>query len=138
MLFTSFNSMAILGGSKTTCRRRAEVTPHEERERAQRFRNNVDALELLARQIDGTRDAIEANSPDVLTTFTTAINQQLGLELGRFLEGGDSVRASIAKLGEQIQASRKVGKEKLPEQANNLSKADQGQSSETPSLPRSN
>ena len=88
----------------------------QERERAQRFRNNVDALELLARQIDGTRDAIEAGSPDILTTFTTAINQQLGLELGRFLEGGDSVRASIAKLGEQIEASRKVGKDKPPAQ----------------------
>jgi hypothetical protein len=89
----------------------------QERERAQRFRNNVDALELLARQIDGTRDAIRGGSPDVLTTFTTAINQQLGLELGRFLEGGDSVRASIAKLGEQIEASRKTGKDKPPAQA---------------------
>src|SRR5262249_17898527 len=79
----------------------------QERERAQRFRNNVDALELLARQIDGTRDAVAGGSTDVLTTFTTAINQQLALELGRFLEGGDSIRTSIAKLGEQIEASRK-------------------------------
>ena len=90
----------------------------QERERAQRFRNNVDALELLARQIDNTRDAITQGSSDVLTTFTTAINQQLALELGRFLEGGDSIKASIAKLGEQIDANRKASQDKTENKDN--------------------
>lgn len=79
----------------------------QERERAQRFRNNVDALEQLARQIDDVRTAVVAGSPEPLVTFTAAINQQLALELGRFLAGGDSIRTSIAKLGQQIEASRK-------------------------------
>jgi hypothetical protein len=83
----------------------------QERERAQRFRNNVDALELLARQVDDVRDAVGAGSSETLVTFTSAINQQLALELGRFLEGGESIRASIAKLGQQIEQSRKDGKQ---------------------------
>lgn len=79
----------------------------QERERSQRFRNNVDALELLARQVEDVRNAIRAGSPDALVTFTAAINHQLALELGRFLEGGESIRASIAKLSQQIEESRK-------------------------------
>jgi hypothetical protein len=78
----------------------------QERERAQRFRNNVDALELLARQIDDVRGAIGRGASEALVTFTAAINQQLALELGRFLEGGDSIRASITKLSQQIEKSR--------------------------------
>jgi hypothetical protein len=93
----------------------------QERERALRFRNNVDALELLARKIDGVRGAIGSGAADTLVTFTAAINQQLALELGRFLEGGESIRASITKLGQQIEESQK-GKEdaaaKAPEQVN--------------------
>ena len=77
----------------------------QERERAQRFRNNVDALELLARQIDDVRTAIGNGAAGVLVTFTAAINQQLMLELGRFLEGGESARASIIKLSQQIEKS---------------------------------
>jgi hypothetical protein len=82
----------------------------QERERAQRFRNNVDALELLARKTDDVRGAISSGATDTLVTFTAAINQQLALELGRFLEGGESIRASIIKLGEQIDKNQK-GKE---------------------------
>jgi hypothetical protein len=78
----------------------------QERERAQRFRSNVDALELLARQIDDVRGAIGRGASEALVTFTAAINQQLALELGRFLEGGDSIRASITKLSQQIEKSR--------------------------------
>jgi hypothetical protein len=78
----------------------------QERERAQRFRNNVDALELVGRQTDEVRDAIGRGSVEALVTFTSAINQQLALELGRFLEGGESIRASIVKLSQQIEKSR--------------------------------
>jgi hypothetical protein len=94
-------------GSAIVAYAAAQETIGQERERGQRFRNNVDALELLARQIDSARDAIDAGSTDVLATFTTAVNQQLALELGRFLEGAESIRASIAKLGEQVDAARK-------------------------------
>lgn len=83
----------------------------QERERAQRFRNNVDALELLARQIDDVRGAVVAGSTEALVTFTGAINQQLALELGQFLEGGESIRASLAKLSEQIERSREKKQE---------------------------
>jgi hypothetical protein len=79
----------------------------QERERAQRFRNNVDALELLARKSEDVREAVGKSATDALVTFTTAIIQQLALELGRFLEGGESVRASITKLSQQIEQSRK-------------------------------
>jgi hypothetical protein len=82
----------------------------QERERAERFRNNVDALELAARQVDDVRGAIGGGAGDALVTLTGAINQQLGLELGRFLEGGQGIRASIAKLSHQIEKSRE-GKE---------------------------
>ena len=85
----------------------AQESIGQERERAQRFRNNVDALELVARQIDGVREAVAAGSKDALVTFTAAINQQLALELGQFLEGGDSIRAALTKLGQQIEDSRK-------------------------------
>ena len=80
----------------------------QERERAQRFRNNVDALELLARKSEDVRAAVAKGTTDALVTFTTAIIQQLALELGRFLEGGESVRASIAKLSQQIEQSHKM------------------------------
>jgi hypothetical protein len=86
----------------------------QERERAQRFRNNVDALELLARQVDDVRSAIGAGSSEALGTFTGAINQQLALELGRFLEGGESIRASITKLSEQVERSREKKQENDP------------------------
>ena len=86
----------------------------QERERAQRFRNNVDALELVARQIDDVRGAIGRGAGDALVTFTAAINQQLALELGRFLEGGESIRASITKLSQQIEKSREGKDEAAP------------------------
>jgi hypothetical protein len=79
----------------------------QERQRAQRFRNNVDALELIARRIDDTRAAVAAGSSEALVTFTSAVNQQLALELGQFLEGGESIRAAINKLNEQIEDNRK-------------------------------
>jgi len=85
----------------------AQESIGQERERSQRFKNNVDALELLARKKDDLREALGRNATDALVTFTTAINQQLALELGRFLEGGESIRASISKLSEQIEQSRK-------------------------------
>ena len=86
----------------------------QERERAQRFRNDVDALELVARQIDDVRGAIGRGSAEALVTFTAAINQQLALELGRFLEGGDSIRASITKLSQQIEKSREGKQDAAP------------------------
>jgi hypothetical protein len=86
----------------------------QERERAQRFRNNVDALELAARQIDDVRGAIGRGAGDALVTFTAAINQQLALELGRFLEGGESIRASITKLSQQIEKSREGKQDGAP------------------------
>jgi hypothetical protein len=86
----------------------------QDRERAQRFRNNVDALELAARQIDDVRGAIGRGAGDALVTFTSAINQQLALELGRFLEGGESIRASITKLSQQIEKSREGKQEAAP------------------------
>lgn len=95
----------------------------QERERAQRFRNNVDALELVARQIDDVRGAIGRGATDALVTFTAAINQQLALELGRLLEGGESIRASITKLSQQIEKSRE-GKEDGVTKA--LGSADEG------------
>jgi hypothetical protein len=78
----------------------------QERERAQRYQNNVDALEQLARKIEDVRSAVMAGSSEALITFTSAINQQLALELGRFLEGGEGIRASIAKLSDQIERSQ--------------------------------
>jgi hypothetical protein len=79
----------------------------QERERAQRFRNNRDALELLLRQSGKVREAAAGNASDALVTFTTAINQQLSLELGRFLKDGEAIRASMEKLSKQIEESRK-------------------------------
>ena len=95
----------------------------QERERAQRFRNDVDALELVARQIDDVRGAIGRGSAEALVTFTAAINQQLALELGRFLEGGESIRASITKLSQQIEKSREGKEDGAPEAPGS---ADQG------------
>ena len=86
----------------------SQETIGQERERAQRYRNNVDAFELAARKIDDVRDAIRKGSADALVTFTSTINQQLALELGRFLEGGDSIRASMDKLSQQIEKSRET------------------------------
>jgi hypothetical protein len=87
----------------------SQETIGQERERAQRYRNNVDALELVARQeVEDVRDAIGKGSADALVTFTSTINEQLALELGRFLEGGESIRASIAKLNQQIEKSREA------------------------------
>ena len=101
----------------------------QERERAQRFRNNVDALELLARKIEDVRGTIGRGAGDALVTFTAGINQQLALELGRFLEGGESIRASITKLSQQIEKSREGEKNaapKAPEQANDHVEGTQG------------
>jgi hypothetical protein len=86
----------------------------QERERAQRFRNNVDALELLARQIEDVRGTVSGGASDAFVTFTAAINQQLALELGRFLEGGESIRASITKLSQQIEKSREGNQDAAP------------------------
>jgi putative flippase GtrA len=86
----------------------------QERDRAQRFRNNVDALELAGRQLDDVRGAIGRGAGDALVTFTAAINQQLALELGRFLEGGESIRASITKLSQQIEKSREGKQDGAP------------------------
>jgi hypothetical protein len=86
----------------------------QERERAHRFRNNVDALELLARRIEDVRGAIGRGAADALVAFTAAINQQLALELGRFLEGGESIRASITKLSQQIEKSRERKQDDVP------------------------
>jgi hypothetical protein len=83
----------------------------QEQERAERFRNNVDALELLARKIEDVRAAVASGTSETLATFTTAINQQLALELGRFLEGGESIRASIATLSQQIEKSQKASQD---------------------------
>ena len=100
--------------------RRSCHSPHRRRqsvkngERAQRFRNNVDALELAARQLDDVRGAIGRGAGDALVTFTTAVNQQLALELGRFLEGGESIRASITKLSQQIEKSREGKQDAAP------------------------
>jgi hypothetical protein len=67
--------------------------------------------------MDDLREAVGRNATDALATFTTAINQQLALELGRFLEGGESIRASIMKLGEQIEQSRKKEPDADPSKA---------------------
>ena len=99
----------------------SQETIGQERERAQRYRNNVDALELAARQVDDVSDAIGKGGADALVTFTSTVNQQLALELGRFLEGGESIRASIAKLNQQIEQSREGEKDdalKTPAPAN--------------------
>jgi hypothetical protein len=77
----------------------------------------------VARQIDDVRGAIGRGATDALVTFTGAINQQLALELGRFLEGGESIRASITKLSQQIEKSRE-GKEDGATKA--LGSADEG------------
>ena len=53
-------------------------------------------------------NSLPASAP-ALVTFTSAINQQLALELGQFLDGGESIRASITKLGQEIEKSRKNG-----------------------------
>jgi len=74
----------------------------------------VDALEQLARKIEDVRGAVMAGSSEELITFTTAINQQLALELGRFLEGGEGIRASIAKLSDQIERSQQRKQENDP------------------------
>ena len=85
----------------------AQETIGQERVRAQRFRNNRTALSLLGRQLDDVGTAVESGSPEALVAFTSGINQQLSLELGQFLDDGESIRASIAKLGEEIEKSRK-------------------------------
>lgn len=53
----------------------------------------MQALEPLARQLNDVRAVVAAGSSEALVTFTGAINQQLALELGQFLEGGESIRA---------------------------------------------
>ena len=81
----------------------SQATIGQEKERAQRFRNNRAALNELARKIDDVTAAVAGESPEALVTFTSGINQQLALELGQFLDSGDSIRASITKLGEDIE-----------------------------------
>jgi hypothetical protein len=106
-------AIAALGaiGVATASFASAQAAIGQEQERAERFRNNVDALELLARKIEDVRAAVASGTSETLATFTTAINQQLALELGRFLEGGESIRASIATLSQQIEKSQKASQD---------------------------
>jgi len=85
----------------------SQATIGQEKERGQRFRNNRAALSELARKIDDVTAAVAGESPEALVTFTNGINQQLALELGQFLDGGESIRASITKLGEEIEKAAK-------------------------------
>jgi hypothetical protein len=85
----------------------SQATIGQEKERGQRFRNNRAALSELARKIDDVTTAVAGESPEALVTFTNGINQQLALELGQFLDGGESIRASITKLGEEIEKAAK-------------------------------
>jgi hypothetical protein len=54
------------------------------------------------------QDLVATGSSQALVTFTTAITHQLALDLGRFLESGESIWASITKLGQQIEESRRA------------------------------
>lgn len=83
----------------------------QEKVRAQRFRNNRAALNELARKIDDIKAAVAGASPEALVTFTDGINQQLKLELSQFLDSAESIRASITKLGEEIEKNQKAKKE---------------------------
>jgi hypothetical protein len=80
----------------------------QERVRAQRFRNNRAALNELARRLDEIEEAVTGASPEALITFTSGINQQLNLELSQFLDSAESIRASITKLGEEIEKNQKA------------------------------
>ena len=62
----------------------------------------------------GATAAVGRGATDALVTFTAAINQQLALELGRFLGGGESIRASITKLSQQIEKSREGKQDGAP------------------------
>jgi hypothetical protein len=76
--------------------------------RAQRFRNNRAALNELAHKMDDIEAAVGGASPESLVTFTSGINQQLKLELSQFLDSAESIRASITKLGEEIEKNKKA------------------------------
>jgi hypothetical protein len=80
----------------------------QEKVRAQRFRNNRAALNELARKIDDIDAAVAGASPESLVTFTSGINQQLQLELSQFLDSAESIRASITKLGDEIEKNKKA------------------------------
>ena len=80
----------------------------QEKVRAQRFRNNRAALNELARKMDDIEAAVAGASPESLVTFTSGINQQLKLELSQFLDSAESIRASITKLGEEIEKNEKA------------------------------
>ena len=80
----------------------------QEKVRAQRFRNNRAALNELVRKIDDVEAAVAGASPEALVTFTSGINQQLKLELSQFLDSAESIRASITKLGEEIEKNQKA------------------------------
>lgn len=80
----------------------------QEKVRAQRFRNNRAALNELARKMGEIEAAVAGASPEALVTFTSGINQQLRLELNQFLDSAESIRASITKLGEEIEKNQKA------------------------------
>jgi hypothetical protein len=80
----------------------------QEKVRAQRFRNNRAALNELARKMGEIEAAVAGASPEALVTFTSGINQQLKLELSQFLDSAESIRASITKLGEEIEKNQKA------------------------------
>ena len=80
----------------------------QEKVRAQRFRNNRAALNELARKMGEIEAAVAEASPEALVTFTSGINQQLKLELSQFLDSAESIRASITKLGEEIEKNQKA------------------------------
>lgn len=86
----------------------SQETIGQEKVRAQRFRNNRAALNELARQMDDIEAAVAGASPESLVTFTSGINQQLKLELSQFLDSAESIRASITKLGEEIEKNKKA------------------------------
>jgi hypothetical protein len=86
----------------------SQETIGQEKVRAQRFRNNRAALNELARKMDDIEAAVAGASPESLVTFTSGINQQLQLELSQFLDSAESIRASITKLGEEIEKNKKA------------------------------
>ena len=106
--------VAALGGigAALTAFATSQETIGQEKVRAQRFRNNGSALNELARRMDDVEAAVASSSPESLVTFTSGINQQLQLELSQFLDSAESIRASITKLGEEIEKTKKNEKEK--------------------------
>jgi hypothetical protein len=86
----------------------SQETIRQEKVRAQRFHNNRAALNELAHKMDDIEVAVGGASPESLVVFTSGINQQLKLELSQFLDSAESIRASITKLGEEIEKNKKA------------------------------